>query len=147
MKVYLTKDIEKVGLAGEIVKVSDGFGRNFIIARNAGIEVTDKNEQFYQNKARTVENRKEVVQSKTSMLAEKIKDLKVTIKRKMHDDGKLYGAISPLEVIDALSGQSISVSKNQVIFKKAIKEKGMHKAIIKLTASLQPELTINIIPE
>ena len=55
MKVYLTKDIEKVGLSGEIVKVTDGFGRNFIIARGSGIEVTDKNEQFYQNKSRTVE--------------------------------------------------------------------------------------------
>lgn len=147
MKLYLTKDIEKVGLAGEIVNVSDGFGRNFIIARNAGVEITDKNEQFYHNKARTVVHRKEVIESKTSILAEKIKNLKITIKRKMHDDGKLYGAISSSEIVDALGQQSISLSKNQVIFKKAVKEKGLHHVTIKLTASLQPELTLNIVPE
>ncbi len=147
MKVYLTKDIEKVGLSGEIVKVTDGFGRNFIIARGSGIEVTDKNEQFYQNKSRTVEHRKEVIESKTSILAEKIKNLKVTIKRKMHDDGKLYGSISPVEIVDALHEHSISLSKSQVIFKKAVKEKGLHKVTIKLTTSLQPELTLNIIAE
>lgn len=147
MKVYLTKDIEKVGLSGEIVKVTDGFGRNFIIARGLGIEVTDKNEQFYQNKSRTIEHRKEVIESKTSILAEKIKNLKVTIKRKMHDDGKLYGSISPVEIVDALHEHSISLSKSQVIFKKAVKEKGLHKVTIKLTTSLQPELSLNIIAE
>jgi large subunit ribosomal protein L9 len=147
MKVYLTKDIEKVGLSGEIVKVTDGFGRNFIIARGLGIEVTDKNEQFYQNKSRTIEHRKEVIESKTSILAEKIKNLKVTIKRKMHNDGKLYGSISPVEIVDALHEHSISLSKSQVIFKKAVKEKGLHKVTIKLTTSLQPELTLNIIAE
>lgn len=147
MKVYLTKDIEKVGLSGEIVKVSDGYGRNFIIARNAGIEITDKNEQFYLNKAKTIVHRKEVIESKTSILAEKIKDLKITIKRKLHDDGKLYGSISPAEIVTALGAHNISLSKNQIILKKAIKEKGSHKIVIKLTANLQPELTLNIISE
>lgn len=147
MKVYLTKDIEKVGLAGEIVKVSDGFGRNFIVARNAGIEITSKNEQFYQNKARVVVHRKEVIESKTSLLAEKIKNIKLTIKRKMHDDGKLYGSLSSTEIVDSLNAHHISLSKNQVIFKKAIKDKGVHTVTIKLTASLQPELTVNVISE
>lgn len=147
MKVYLTKDIEKVGLAGEIVKVSDGFGRNFIIARNAGIEITNKNEQFYQNKARVVVHRKEVIESKTSLLAEKIKNIKLTIKRKMHDDGKLYGSLSSTEIVNSLNAYHISLSKNQVIFKKAIKDKGVHTVTIKLTASLQPELTVNVISE
>ena len=147
MKVYLTKDIAKVGLSGEIVQVSDGFGRNFIIAQNAGVEITDKNAQFYQNKARTVVQRKEVIESKTSILAEKIKNLKVTIKRKMHDDGKLYGSVSPIEIVDALQEQSISLSKSQVVFKKSIKEKGVHKVTIQLTKGLQPELTVNVISE
>lgn len=147
MKVYLTKDIEKIGLSGEIVKVADGFGRNFIIARGLGIEVTESNEQFYKNKARTVEQRKEVIESKTSILAEKIKNLRITLKRKMHDDGKLYGAVSPAHIVDALQEHSISLSKSQILFKKAVKEKGSHKVTIKLTTSLQPELTFTIIPE
>ena len=65
----------------------------------------------------------------------------------MHDDGKLYGSISPVEIVDALHEHSISLSKSQVIFKKAVKEKGLHKVTIKLTTSLQPELTLNIIAE
>jgi large subunit ribosomal protein L9 len=147
MKVYLKKDMEKVGLTGEIINVADGFGRNFIIARGYGIEVTEGNEQFYKNKARTVENRKDVIETQTSIIADKIKHLKITLKRKMHANGKLYGALSPSEIVDALHVHSISIAKSQVVLKKSIKEKGSHAVTIKLTARLQPELMINVLPE
>jgi large subunit ribosomal protein L9 len=147
MKVYLKKDVEKVGLTGEIIKVADGFGRNFIIARGYGVEVNEANEQFYKTKARTVEHRKDVIESQTSILADKIKHLKITLKRKMHANGKLYGALSASDIVDALQAHAISIAKSQVIVKKSIKEKGAHAVTIKLTARLQPELMITVLPE
>lgn len=147
MKVYLRKDIKGVGFAGEIVKVSEGYARNFLFPRDFGVEITPQNEAFYLNKLKQVENRKEAIATETSMLAEKIKGLKLALKRKTHDDGKLYGAIAPSDIALALKEQGVNVQKNQVIINKSIKTKGAHKVVIKLTSRLQPELTISVYPE
>jgi len=113
MKIFLLKDIEKVGIAGEIVKVKEGFASNFLIPKKLGIIVTPANEKFYSTKVKDVVHRKEVISSKTSMLAEKIKNLVLTMKRKIHDDGRLYGAINGSEVAELLAKESISVANNR----------------------------------
>jgi len=147
MKVFLLKDVEKVGLSGEIIKVSEGYAANFLIPRKLAIEVTEKNALALQNRIKVVEKREEVIQSKTSMLAERIKSLKLSIKRKAHDDGKLYGSISQSEVVDLLAAQGISLSKAQVEFSKAIKTVGNHEVGIKLTSKLQTKLTLTVVAE
>ena len=144
MKVYLLKTIEKVGIAGEVIKVKDGYARNFLFPQRAAIEVTKKNEAFYAAKAKQIENRKEIIASETSALSEQVKDLKITLKKKIHDDDRLYAAVNATEIVEALAEKDIKISKNQVKFGKSIKTKGTHKVTIKLTAKLQPELTVQV---
>ena len=81
------------------------------------------------------------------MLAERINSMTITLKRKMHDDGKLYGAIGASEVVDELAKEGISISKNKVLFDKSIKNKGTHAATIKLTSTLKPKIKITIVSE
>jgi len=147
MKVYLLKDAEKIGMAGEIVKVKPGFASNFLIPKGLAVVITPANEQFYQAKVKNVDHRKEVISNKTSMLAEKIKQLTITLKRKTHDDGRLYGAVNGTEVSELLAKEGISVAKNQVEFGKSIKTTGQYKVIIKLSSKLQPQMTLKVISE
>jgi len=147
MKVFLKKDVEKIGLAGEIVKVGDGYARNYLIPRGMGVEVTAKNEGFYTKQIKQVSNRKEVIASKTSMLAENINSMKLTLKRKMHDDGKLYGSVGANEIVELLAEQGVNVGKSQILLEKTIKAKGSYKVTVKLTASLQPQVTLLVTPE
>ena len=99
MKVYMLKDVQNVGLAGEIVKVAEGYALNFLIPRKLAVKATDGHEVLAQKHKRDIVNRQEVLSSKTSMLAEKIKTLSLVLKRKVHDDGKLYGAVNATEVV------------------------------------------------
>jgi len=145
MKVYLLKDIEKVGIAGEIITISDGYAKNFILPRKLGVEVTVSNSEFFQKRAKTIEHRKEVIESVTSMLSEQIKNLSLTIKKKMHDDNKLYASINPSDIVELLAEKNIKVSKSQVIFNKAIKEAGSYPVTIKLSSKLQPQMTLKVI--
>jgi len=147
MEVYLRKDVEKIGLAGEIIKVGDGFARNFLIPKGLAVEITSHNKSQYVSKIRKVENRKEAIASQTSMLAEKLNSVSVTLKRKMHDNGQLYGSINGLEIVEALAEQGISITKGQVEFDKPIKSKGSFKVSIKLTTRLTPAITVIIIAE
>lgn len=147
MKVYLLKDIQGVGIAGEIVKVKEGYGTNFLIPRKMGIEVTAQNAEFYEKRAKTIDRRKEVIASKTSMLAEKIKGIQLTLKRKMHNDGKLYASVSPCEIADLLAQEGVAVSKSQVKIEKAIKESGLFDVVVKLTSQLQPTVKLKVVSD
>ncbi len=147
MKIFLKKNVEKIGMAGEILKVTDGFARNFLFPRQLAVEITRHNKSFYEKQVTQVERRKEVIQSNTSMLAERISALTLTLKKKMHDDGKLYGAVNPSEVVNAFATKGISISKSQVLFDKSIKAKGAHEATIKLTSRLKPRVKITVISE
>jgi large subunit ribosomal protein L9 len=130
VRVFLLKDVEKVGMAGEIIKAAEGYARNFLIPRKMGVEVTKQNEASFVHQLKTVEHRKEVIESKTSMLAEKIKSVQITLKRKIHDNDQLYGSISAKEIVDELTKEhGITIANSQVVMEKAIKTKGQHTVI------------------
>lgn len=147
MKVYLLKDVQNVGMAGEVVKVSEGYAQNFLFPRKLAIVVTASNEAFYAQRAKVLENRKEVITSKTSMLAQRLNGTKITLKRKMHDDGKLYAAVNPSEIADLLGQEGFAVSKSQIKMNKAIKEKGLFDVIVKLTSQLQSTIQVKVVSE
>lgn len=147
MKVFLRKDVEKIGMAGEIIKVQEGFARNYLIPRGLALEVTEQNAGFFSKREHVIENRKEVINTQTSMLAEKIGAVELVLARKLHDDGKLYGSISASEIAEGLEAKGIRVSKSQVVINKSIKAKGSYEVTIKLSSRLQPKITVTIVPE
>lgn len=147
MKVFLLKDVEKVGMAGEVIKVADGFAQNFLLPRKLAIQVTAANEEVMNKMIKRIEKREEVIATKTSMLAEKIKSIDIVLKRKMHDGDKMYGSINPQEIADALAEKGISIAKNQVEFDKSIKSKGVYTVTIKLSSQLRPALTVKVVAE
>ena len=147
MRIFLLKDIENVGMAGEEVKVKEGFGLNYLLPRKLGVEITSKNEKQFKDRVQHIEHRKEVITSKTSMLAEKIKSLKLQLKRKTHDNGKLFGSVSPNEVVVLLAQKGVSISKSQVDFGKSIKSTGTFDVTIKLSSKLQPAFSLIIVSE
>lgn len=147
MKVYLLKDVENVGFAKEVVKVTEGFALNFLIPKKLAVKALPEHELMYEKNKKNMQNRQEVIASKTSMLAEKIKTLSLVLKRKMHDDGKLYGAVSAIEIVELLAANGVAVAKSQIEFDKNIKEKGMHEFTVKLTTKLKPKVSVKIISE
>lgn len=147
MKVFLIENVQNVGKAGEVVSVSDGFARNFLLPHKKGIEITAYNEGDFAKRAERMKARESTTLVKKSSLAERIEALQVTIRRKVHDDGKLYGAISTQEISDALAGEGVSVAKNQIIIEKSIKSRGLHSVVIKLSSSLQPRLAVKVVAD
>lgn len=145
MKVYMLKDVENVGMSGQIVTVSDGYGQNFLLPRKLAVRVTEENLAFFQTKQKKEKVAAEVIASKAGMLAERIKELHLTIKEKTHDDGKLYGSVGADEIVELLKEKEISITKKQVEFPKTIKEVGDHKVTIKLSSKLKPQLTLKVV--
>jgi large subunit ribosomal protein L9 len=144
MKVYLLKNVERIGVAGELIKVADGYAKNFLFPNKLAVEVKPENEKFYEQRAKHLENRKEVVATETSMLSEQINGKKFTLKKKVHDDDKLYAAINASEVVEVLQAAGIKVSKSQILFDKSIKSIGTFSVTIKLSSRLQPVINLQV---
>lgn len=145
IQVYMLKDLENVGMTGQIVKVTEGYASNFLIPKKFAVRVNEGNTLFYANKQVREKVAQEVLSSKVAMMAERIKGLHVTVKQKVHDDGKLYGSLSADVIVDLLKAKEISINKKQVEFVKSVKTVGEHKVVIRLSAKLKPELTLKVV--
>jgi large subunit ribosomal protein L9 len=144
MKVFLLKSVPQVGIAGEVIKVADGYAKNFLFPKKLAVEINATNEQFYKQREKQIEHRKEVIATETSMLSEEISQIKLVLKRKTHDDGKLYASVNPADVVDLLAAKGIKVGKSQIIFDKAIKTTGTYQVTVKLSSKLQPQVTLQV---
>jgi large subunit ribosomal protein L9 len=142
MKVFLLQDIENVGMAGQIVNVTDGYAANFLFPRKLAQKVVPGSEAFFVQKIKKAEATAQVLSSKIAMLAEHLKTAKISVSKRVHDDGKLYGSISAEEIVDGLKVKGFSVNKKQVVFGKAIRTIGEHGVMIKLSSKLTPEITV-----
>lgn len=147
MKVFLLKDVPNVGTTGQVKVVEDGFARNFLLPRKLVIEVTTANESVLAAKTKKEEQRKEIVLVKTSEMADKIKATRLVLKKKMHDDGKLYGSINATEIVEGLAREGINITPSKVEFSKRIKNKGNFEVVINLTSRLKSVLTVSVLPE
>ncbi len=145
MRVYMLKDVESAGMEGQIINVSDGYAVNFLIPRKLAIKITTQNATFFKGKMKKVEVTSKVLSSKVAMLAERIRNIHLTIKERSHDQGKLYGAVGADEIVDLLKEKGIAVNKKQIEFLKAIRSVGEHKVIIRLSSKLKPELILKVV--
>jgi large subunit ribosomal protein L9 len=144
MQVYMLKDVERVGLAGQMIVVSDGYATNFLLPRKLAVEINDGNRAFYAQKKIQEKVTQEVLSSKAAMTAERIKTLRLSIKERVHDDGKLYGAVGADEIVELLRSKDIVINKKQVEFDKSVKAVGEHKITIRISSKLKPQLTLKV---
>ena len=145
MKVYMLQDVEKVGMAGQVVKVSDGYASNFLFPKKLAIKVDENAMDFYKDKVVRQKISAEILTSKAAMLAERIKDLHLTIKERVHDNGKLYGSVGADEIVELLKSKDIAINRKQVEFEKTIKAVGDHNVIIKVSSKLKPQFVLKVV--
>jgi len=141
----MKKDLEKVGMSGQLVKVAKSFADNFLFPRKYAVLVHDEELDSFKNRNIVLSQKKEALETKTSMLAERIKATQIVISEKVHDNNKLYGSIKEDQIVSALKSKGIAINKKQVEFGKSIKAVGEYKITIRLSSTLQPELNVKVI--
>lgn len=143
--VCMKKDLERVGMAGQLVKVTRSYAENFLVPKGFASILHDEEVNTFKQKTVFLSAQKEVLATKTSMLAERIKSTVIVLAEKTHDENKLYGSIKEDEIVTALKAKGIAINKKQVEFNKSIKSLGEFKVVIRLSSSLQPELVVKVV--
>ena len=147
MKVLLVKDVYKLGRAGDIKKVADGFGRNFLIPQGFAVLATEGALKQIQKIKAQAEIRRASQNNELSGLADQIKAVTLSFPAKAGDTGKLYGSITTQDIATALSEQVRFEVKRQQVDIQPIRNLGEFTAHIRLTMDLVPEIKIIVYRE
>ncbi|MBL7084819.1 MAG: 50S ribosomal protein L9 [Candidatus Omnitrophica bacterium] len=137
MQVILKKDIEKLGRAGEIVSVKDGYARNFLLLQNLALLASAANLKVVEREKEKALARREKEKQQAGELANKIASLSCTITMQAGPDGKLYGSVTNQDVAQAYKAEGIDIDKRKIELPQPIKEVG----VFKINVKLHPEIT------
>jgi len=145
MKVLLLNDVPKVGKKGEIVKVSDGFGRNFLIAKNLAVEETDGRARILINSEKIHKNQKEKMTLRYEENLQKLMKEFFVIKAKAGEGNKLYGSITSLDIAEELSKKlGEPVDKRWLKLEGHIKEIGTYEIEVRFPGGVKGKLKVKI---
>jgi len=147
MKVILKETINSLGIIGSEVRVADGYARNYLLPQNKAVMATPQNRrQMEQEKAKfEIQIAKE--RKLAEEMAQKLEGVVCQIAAKVSDENRLYGSVSTRDIITALADQEIVVEKRMVLMKEPIKEIGTFKIPIRVYKEVEPEITVEIVPE
>ncbi len=132
MEVILTKDVEGIGKAGKIVKLADGYARNFILARNLGLLATPDNMKKLEQQNLKRKQEQDKLKQEFLDLKKKIEKVSITIAVLAQDNEKIYGSITAHEIVEALKVEEIEIPKNSIVLEEPIKTLGVFEIPIKL---------------
>ena len=145
MEIVLLEDVKALGKKGQIVKVNDGYARNFILPKELGVEATSKNlNDLKLQKANAVKVAAEQLAA-AKELAEQIEKVSVTLKMKAGEGGKAFGSISGKEIAAAAADQlKLDIDKKKLVLPEPIKTFGNHEVPVKLHKDVTAKLTVKV---
>jgi large subunit ribosomal protein L9 len=146
MKLILTRDVQDLGRAGEIVNVADGYGRNFLLPRKLAIVADAGAIKALDRKKNVIEIKGEQLAVEAQQIAEKLDNLQVTVTGKAGSGTRLYGSVTNQEIADALLEQhSIKVDKRKIHITDPIKNIGTFEVPIKLHHDVSANIHVEVV--
>ncbi len=148
MEVILLEKVANLGDLGEIVRVKDGFGRNFLIPQGKAKRATEANKAEFETRRAEIEQQQEAILHAAQARGEKLKDHNLSISQKAGVDGRLFGSVTNNDIAIALTEGGIEVAKSEVRMPEGpLKTTGDHKVTVALHHDVVEEITVSVIPE
>jgi len=141
MEVILIQDVDKIGKSNSVVKVKDGFARNFLFPRNLAMAATPANLKKIEQEKEKITILRKKQREQAESLSKRLDGMSITIPVSTHDEDKLYGSVGASNIIEALKQEGIAdIPKEAVILEEQIKATGVYEVMIKL----HPEVDVKI---
>ena len=147
MEVILIQDVANLGYKNDIVKVKDGFGRNYLIPNKMAVIANESNRKQLAENLKQQAHKIAKLLADAQALAEKLANIVVTVSAKANEDGKIFGTITTAQVSEALAAQGIEVDKKIITIDEAVKTLGEATATAKLHREVKAEIKLNVIAE
>ena len=147
MELILRQDVDKLGRRGEVVKVAEGFARNYLLPRGLGMAVTSANKAMIDKERKAHEARLAKEKAECESLAARIGGLRFVAPRKVGENDVLYGSVTSGDIAEFLKAKGIEIDKRRVLLDEAIKTLGEHEVKVKLHPEVQASLMLLVTKE
>lgn len=147
MLVILRENIENLGRTGDLVKVSAGYARNFLLPRNLVVAADEQNIAAIEHHKRLLEKKRQLQKASSLELAKKLESFSCTIARKVGEHDKLYGSVTTGDIADALTKAGYSVKKGSIQMDTPIRALGVHTVTVKLEPEVSATLKVWVMKE
>ena len=147
MEIILKEDVLNLGFKGEIVKVKDGYARNFLIPTKKAILATIPAKKMLAEDLKQRAHKLERMKNDAQELADKVKDITLTVGAKTSTTGKIFGAVGPIQIAEAFEKAGFEVDRRVIALKDAVKEIGSYTATLKLHKEVSVEVAFEVVAE
>lgn len=145
MDVILLKDVEGLGLAGEIVSVKPGYARNYLAPRDLALRASKRNLAVAEEKKNVSKARKERANIANQELAESLAKVELTIEMQVGEEEKLFGSVTTQDIHKALLEKELDIDRHMILLEEPIKALGVYNILIKVSDELQPGIKLYVI--
>ena len=145
MEVILRQSVDNVGQPGDIVKVSPGFARNYLLPRGLAYEATAGNRTRIAKEAAKLEAAENERRTGARQIADRIEAVNLTFSARVGDEGKLFGSVTAADIAEQLVAQGIQVEKRMIDLHEPIKALGVYRIPVRLHADVKPEVKVWVI--
>lgn len=145
MEVILLERIARLGAMGDIVKVRDGFARNFLIPMKKAMRATEASKKVFEERREIIEQENAKKREAAELVAKKIEGLKLSIIRQASQEGKLYGSVTVRDIEEALTEAGHDVPRSQIVLSQIIKTTGDYPVRLTLHAEVVVTVTLSVV--
>jgi large subunit ribosomal protein L9 len=147
MEVILKEDIANVGKIGEVVRVRDGYARNYLLPRGLVMIANKKNLKTFEHRKKIVGDQKEKIMRQAQAVGQELTGATVSISMRAGEEGKLFGSVTNIHIEKALKAKGLDVDRRKIQLEQPIKTLGDFEVPVRLTADLSVPVKVSIIPE
>ena len=147
MEVILRDHVEKLGKRGEIVKVSDGYARNYLLPRKLALPATEGNRKHVERERKIMETREADEKSQAEAIASRLSTVDITLARRVGDTEQLYGSVTAADIADFLKTKGFEIDRRKLILPEPIKAIGEHDVPLKLHREVTAPLKVKVVKE
>ncbi|AOY57875.1 MULTISPECIES: 50S ribosomal protein L9 [Desulfococcus] len=147
MKVILTETIETLGIIGSEVNVAKGYARNYLLPQEKAVLSTPANRKRLEFEKKRFEIQIAKEKAFAEEMAKRLEGVACTIAAKVSDEDRLYGSVTVRDIVDALSRQGIDIRKQMVLLPESIKNLGTYNVPVRVYKGVEPEITVEVVPE
>jgi len=147
MQLILLENVPSLGKAGDLVKVSDGYGRNYLIPQKKALLATEKSLKVIEHQKRQVQQRMEKTKKDAEKMGQRIEVLSCTFVKTVGESGKLFGSVTSMDIENYLKENGIDVDRKKISLEEPIKNLGMFTVPIKLHSEVTANLKVWVVQE
>jgi large subunit ribosomal protein L9 len=147
MEVILREHVDNLGKRGEIVKVADGFARNYLLPRKLALPATAGNRKHVERERKIMETREAEEKGAAEALAARLATVEISIGRRVGDTEQLYGSVTASDIVDFLKGKGFEIDRRKLILPEALKSLGEFDVPLKLHREVTVPLKVTVVKE